>query len=560
MRVRRLLWLTSFVLVVGGGLSVTYGDVWREGIVQFVPSQWGEEKMGPIVRADQRFVVWGVSRNARALLHHPQRLFDAEQCYPAENSLALGEPLLSMGLLGTLPWALTGEPIFTYNAVLALMSVLAALAMFALVRDWTGQSSAGLVAAILYAFHPIALRDVIHPYSSDTTWVVFALFFGRRWFAKGQWRDALGLGASASLQMATSFYPFLASCVLALPVGLWLLWRFRLREIRLVQLAFVLAAIALTALLVFGPYVELRAAGELEERGRQTFQGLIAYLPGRKLFFGWLGSALLLLALLVPRRLSLAGIAGDPRWALLLGGLLVVGVAAGPRLARLGFPNLYDALALLVPGLDNVRIPLKIAIGAHPAQCILAGIGFAGLLRLWRWRGGWLVGLVCVALVFVEVVRPPFLGLTPAVVYESFDARPRQLDIQFYEQLEARGNRGPLFEIPIPKTPKGYFWPGTSPDILLSAYHHRRTSACYASYRQPHRSQLESISERLPSREAMEELRQFGFTTITLKYSMRGKNQRQEDAFRSAQQRGELRHILSLARRSAFALEPGDHE
>jgi len=49
---------------------------------------------------DQRFVTWGIARNAWTLLNRPRRFFDAERCFPGRNSLALGEPMVTVGLLG----------------------------------------------------------------------------------------------------------------------------------------------------------------------------------------------------------------------------------------------------------------------------------------------------------------------------------------------------------------------------------------------------------------------------------------------------------------------------
>jgi hypothetical protein len=133
--------------------------------------------MAGVVLADHRFLVWQVTRNARSLLHAPLRFFDAEHCYPTRGSLALADPLLTMGLLATVPHALGGDPLLTYNAVVFALPVLSALAMFLLVREWTASAAAGAVAGLLYGFHPARLSNPIHPHIYDTTWVVFAAWF-----------------------------------------------------------------------------------------------------------------------------------------------------------------------------------------------------------------------------------------------------------------------------------------------------------------------------------------------------------------------------------------------
>ena len=80
------------------------------------------------------------------LLPERGRIFDAEQCFPASRSLALGDPAITLGLLGIPVWVLSGDPILTLNVVTLAVNLLAALAMFWLVRDWTGVPAAGIAA------------------------------------------------------------------------------------------------------------------------------------------------------------------------------------------------------------------------------------------------------------------------------------------------------------------------------------------------------------------------------------------------------------------------------
>ena len=46
------------------------------------------------------------------------------------------------------------------------------------------------------------------------------------------------------------------------------------------------------------------------------------------------------------------------------------------------FPNLYDALAAIVPGLSQVRGPAALYSGVHMSLSILAGFGAAAILRV----------------------------------------------------------------------------------------------------------------------------------------------------------------------------------
>ena len=85
--------------------------------------------------------------------------------------------------------------------------------MYALTRDLTGMPAAGIVAGLLYAFHPVKVEDPGHAFGYDTGWTVLALLFARRWFEHGRWRDALALALFAALQVSSSLYPLLCAVV-----------------------------------------------------------------------------------------------------------------------------------------------------------------------------------------------------------------------------------------------------------------------------------------------------------------------------------------------------------
>jgi hypothetical protein len=51
---------------------------------------------------------------------------------------------------------------------------------------------------------------------------------------------------------------------------------------------------------------------------------------------------------------------------------------------------------------------------------------------------------------------------------------------------------------------------------LLSAYHHRRTSACYVSFIPDSVRALAALSDELPEEPALQRVRELGFTTIVI--------------------------------------------
>jgi hypothetical protein len=85
--------------------------------------------------------------------------------------------------------------------------------------------------------------------------------------------------------------------------------------------------------------------------------------------------------------------------------------------------------------------------------------------------------------------------------------------LQFFDALAKTGNDGPLLELPYVA---GFDF-GVNPDrILLAAYHHRRTSACYGSFIPPETRAIDELSTRLPDPAAARELRRLGFTTVVI--------------------------------------------
>lgn len=513
---RRLLVALLFLLA----LAVRFHPLLGEDLSQvaLLPER-GERSLDPsgLAAADLRFVVWLVARNARTLLEQPTRLFQTEPCHPAENGLALGEPGITLGLLGTPAWALSRDPFVTFHFALLASVWVAGLAMYALVRAWTASSAAGVVAGLLFAFHPARMSDVVHPYIWDDAWLVLGLLFAQRLFASGRWRHAVGLALCGALQIGGSLYPLAGGAALALPILVWLAWQYGFRALRPGPVLMALAGVGLAAAFVFSPYLALTQSGVLAPRF-QLFLPWSDLLPGRQLFPGWilLGLALAGLAL-APRR----G-APDPRWALLAGALLAAYLAAGGTagqgalaIARgetpgWSLPNLYTLLAALVPGLEIVRAPSNLYTGAQLALCILAGLGAAALLRLAPPRAARPAAVALLTASAIAALRPPLPGLDPAPRLVAVRLAPDPERIAFYQRLAERGNQGPILDLPYqPRNARA-----ASSAVLLSAYHHRRTAACWVSRWPDEVEQIRRLALRLPDAAAARELRALGFTTL----------------------------------------------
>jgi len=516
-------WNLAALLVFFLAATAVYAGVWKEGPRSVVPVHDFERRgVRGMARMDVTLETWIVARNAYTLVHRPDRLFDTEHCAPWDKTLTLGIPMITMAVVAIPASVATGDPILTYNVALVALTLIAAVAMFLLVTEWTGLPAAGIAAGLLYAFHPIRLSPIHHPSEWDTSWTVLALFFAQRLFAHGRWRDAFGLALSCALQVGASFYPLLAASFLAPPFIVWLVLRYGFRKVRIAQLACVALIVALTAAVFLGPYLEARQTSETLRRSAFFFAHWSEYLPGHPLFEGWMILALALLGLALPRRRAAPALDGDPRWALLAGALIVVVLAAGPLGSSLlapftdpfstSTPNPYRMLASVLPGLDSVRAVRRLGAVVHVVLSLLAGMGVAVLLQLsGRYRR--FAAPALIALAAFAVLGAPALGFERSHHWTVESIRPSGETLKFFEALEQKGNRGPLFEVPCFDERLQ-----TSADmprrILLSAYHHRRTSACFASFRPPREAELVAIARRLPGDEAVRELAALGFTTV----------------------------------------------
>lgn len=475
---------------------------------------------------DLRFVTALLSRNARTLRTEPDELFDLEYCYPAQNALAHGEALISPSILGIAPSLLLDDPVFTFNFVLFLSTLIAAFSMFFAIREWTGVPAAGIAAGILFGFHATRMRDPVHFFVWDNAWTLFALVFAMRLFRQPRWRDAIGLAICCAMQIGGSLYPLLAAVLFALPYLAWLLLTYGYKQLRPAMWGLVVVCALSMAYFALGPFLEAREMGEVTERADYIFMpSLLFWLePGQWFFPGLIMLVLTVLGLLSRKGVDRDQIQGDPRWAFLMAGALCLILAAAghsppeawaswdmpenPILPVIHLPEIWRGLAEFIPGLDIVRSPGALISGVHMAMVIFAGFGAAALLRGRRPPVQTILIILIIAAAYLDTLRPEMVGLEPRQQYAVVPMKPPTETLEFYEQLESNGNQGPLYEITFPRT---WLHPRLTLPLIASEYHRRPTSVCYNSFVA---ATDPSLRDRIPQRQALRELKRMGFTTI----------------------------------------------
>jgi hypothetical protein len=521
-----------------------------------------DQRLHALLSADLHWVTWLVGRNARVLLHDPGSLFDAGVCHPAPRSLTLGEPGIALGLVGLPAALLSGSPVASLNLAVWVVTWVAALAMFLLVRDWTGLAAAGVVAGLVYAFHPVKVHDVAHPYIWDSGWTVLALFFARRLAERGRWRDALGLAASASLQLAGSLYPLLSGAVLGAVLLPWLAARASAAGRRPAPWALATLLCVVSGWLLLHPYLEAARSGVLEPRAVQGHLPWVHLAPGGLRFPGWLPLLLAAAGLALGRRRCLAPQTWDPRAPLVIASLILLLLATGGNAGDVivasyegrepppELPNPYRWLAALLPGLAVVRAPLTLLGGVLLALALLAGMGSAGLLRCVPARTRGAASAALVALAFVAMLRPAWLGLEPRAAFDPEPVAASAAELAFFQALERQGNAGPLLELPM----QAGNLTARSRRVLLSAYHGRPTSACYSSYEPRETQELPQLAARLPEPAARARLAELGFTTLIFHRSSGDSPYARLSAHTEQRLRAGLTLLHETPERAAYAL------
>ena len=477
-------------------------------------------------RLDQSMVVSTVTRNASTLVTAPWNFRNADgQCYPMPRAYTLGEHMLGLGMLAATPWALTHEPILSYNVALIAALWIRAIAMYLLAFELTRSRPAAFFAGLAFALVPTRIVDPNHSFGHGDHWGPLVLLFLHRVIAQGGVGNGLALGAFTGLQLTESLYPLVSTGIVASVYGAYSLWQHRQTWQRTVA-SLLVAALVIVAVAwwVLHPYLETRAVwGVLADRVSVLLKPS-AYLPGHDHFLDWLVLGLAIVAL-ADRTRRVRPVAGeDPRLAFLIAALL----AAWCSLQYLAVPRigfyLRSPLAMLreiVPGLNAVRALAAVSMGAQLAVCVLAGYGVLALTERMRTRTAILtvaaLSLALLALRFHDPLARASFGQSLRLT--SYDARPIERDLELLQAIPP----GPAVNLPPSSRADGNYRMRTAAHFVLASFSPRPISACYNSFMSPVQRQVDALAEGLPDRDATGALAALGFDQILArKKDMRG--------------------------------------
>jgi hypothetical protein len=507
------------------------------------------EKHGVLVldRADQAFTVRTIAENARRLVTAPSTLFGFGQCFPMSQPQTLGEHLLGEGLLGAVPYALTRDPILTFNAVVLLSLLVPALAMYALAREWTGSGLAAFVAGLLFAFHPERLVAASKPFIAGNGWTPLVLLFVHRLIVRRRWRDALFLALLGSLQLLASFYQVLGAALLVGSYALVLCVGAALARRRgtamqpaaarsagrptvpappgralpslLPKALVALAVLALVGWAVFAPYLHTREAwGVLGGRTPIFFYLRHFVAPHGPAYPGTIALVLALVGIADRARGPRPRPGEDPRVAVLVAGLFVVWcLSTGIPIpgTSVVVPSPLRIAAGWAPGLDAVRVLPLARFAWYLAVAALAAFGVAALAerieRLGGARARAVLAIGIVAGALLELAWPPLArrSFLAEPTVRAYLARPSDEEIALYRSVPA----GAVLDLPLAsESERGGL--AAVPALRASAWHGRPIAACYNSFVTPLSREVEEMASNLTGPFGADRLAALGFRSL----------------------------------------------
>lgn len=250
-------------------------------IVATWPLIGGLSRLVPWDLGDPVLVMWILAWDCEQLLAilggdlaRVATFFDAPMFHPAPLTLAYSEHLLAQAIQGLPVYALTRDPILTYNLLFLSTFALSGLGVFLFVRELTGDARAAFVAGLLFAFAPYRMPQGPHLQVLSAQWMPFALYGLRRYFDTGRARPLAGAAASlvalhhSSLYFMLYFAPFAAAYVLweLVQRGLWRRWQ------TLAGLAAAATAVMVLTVPLLLPYLAVRETLELGRTRGETIR------------------------------------------------------------------------------------------------------------------------------------------------------------------------------------------------------------------------------------------------------------------------------------------------
>jgi hypothetical protein len=383
---------------------------------------------------DARFAVWNVAWVAHALTTDPARVYDANIFYPHRDALAFSEANLGAGVLAVPAWLATRNPYTTFNVVVLFSFAASVVTAFFLVRYLTGDSRAGWIAGVLYAFCPYLFAHTAHIQLLMAAGIPLSMLMLHRLVdAPSPGRGVL-LGLTLAAQaLSCAYYGIFAGLMVGFAT-LFYAWSRRSFASARYWIAIAAGAVVSVGIVIpfFVPYLTIQ-----QEAGfARTLDDARMYAANWR---SYLASSALLHRWMLPRLQAMGGWGGEVLFpgfaALLLAGVGAAAIARQPaaaesrhRLPRdretamlyaaigaLAFwtslgpgAGLYTLLYEAIPVFSFLRAPGRIGIVVMLSIAVLSAFGVRALTGRVTGRTASILAVSTFAFALIDLAQMPF--------------------------------------------------------------------------------------------------------------------------------------------------------
>ncbi len=477
---------------------------------------------------DAMLLLYTLTWNAQALGDNPFGLYHATFFYPYSASLAFMDNMAGLAILiAPVDWAF-GNMFVGFNTAWLLTFVISGLGAFLLVRYLTDSAIAGILAGIIFAFHPYRYHNAGQLNNLAMMWIPFALLSLHLWVETRLRRHLFLFAAFSLLQFLSTSYGgvfLLLATVLYIAVLLVVERRSFLDLIGMQR--WIILALGVTSLIVLIPFTApyLRNAhADISMRRTLGTTALFSAQPvdfvtpapnsvlggaapwrdsaRQPLFPGVVASVLALFWLV---RRGWKGQLHRPElifYVLLAGAgaVLAMGPVLGDPARRIPMP--FALAWYVLPGATFIRAPVRFIVLAALGVAVMAGAGVARLdgsrRRGRRWANMGLCVLAAIELFAapIQILRPLPDGI-PAV----------------YGWLGSVSGPLAIIELPMP-IDEQHERVEHARYQLYSLAHHKKLANGVAAFVPPITRKLRTEMQHFPENASVAMLRELGITYV----------------------------------------------
>jgi hypothetical protein len=336
---------------------------------------------------------WSLIGIAARIAHGSARVFDGNNLYPADRTLAVVDHQLGSTPVAVPVLVAGGEGMLAVNLSLIASFALSGALMAALVRRLTGSLAAGIIAGCVLAWSAGRVNEIHHPHVLITQWIPVALLGLHLFIERPTIRRWLVLAAGAvAVALSSMHVAQIGGIALALVAGMLLLSRREMVPVRALAGTALAGGVALAALApIAAVYVEVAARWQPPGgQGRETVGSLVDMSLRPADMLALAGASAAPYAEYLPEPVHVGVFPGFV--VLVLAALSLTAAARTIRplrpIERLGAFTAVIAGALVLVGVvaATARLAMPVAAIAAVSPVVVLGIAAAALLVAWARR------------------------------------------------------------------------------------------------------------------------------------------------------------------------------